>query len=538
MQLHSKWSSLLVGLAICSASVALVACGGGGSDAPVATTPPVTPPTTPPTTPPVAQAATLRGSVNDGISGAGIAGVTVSTGGQSTVTTDAGDYTLPVGTGTLVVSFKKAGYAEQTKVNSDLINVGDSSFLNASMLAFAQSTVLTGTAAQTVTVAGSTAAISLPADALRRADGSAAQGAITVNLTPINPASNVDTMPGSLVTLASGSFAPIESFGAVNITITDAAGFELNLSSGQSATIRIPAVTRGASLPATIPLFYFNTTTGQWIQDGTATLVGSGATAFFQGTITRLTTWNADQIVNTVFINSCVVDASGTAVAGARVSSEGINYIGSASTVSDAAGKFRIAVKSNARLALTASANGQVGTSIGINTTAVNQTITACLSLTQAAVTIKLSWGEQPRDLDSHIWAPDAAGTAREIDFTDRGVLGSSPYLNLDVDDTTSFGPEFVTIARLAKGATYRYWVRNYSETFTPGQTGSPARVELNVRGALRVFTPPTGETSSTRDWHAFDLVVDNNCAVNVVAVNTWATPAAPTYSGAPAYCN
>ena len=529
---------MLIGLAICSATVALVSCGGGGSEAPIATTPPTAPPTTPPATPPAAQVATLRGSVNNATTGAGLAGVTVSTGGQTTVTTAAGDYTLPVGTGTLIVSFRKTGYAEQTKVNSDLNNAGDSSFLNASMLAFAQSTVLTSTAAQTVTIASSTAAVGLPADGLSRADGSAAQGAITVNLTPINPATNIDTMPGSLVTLVSGNLSPIESFGALNVTILDAAGSELNLRSGQSATIRIPAVTRGAALPATIPLFHFNTATGQWVQEGSATLVGSGATAYYQGTVTHFSTWNADQAINTVFINSCVVNASGTSVAGARVSSEGIDYVGSASTVSDAAGNFRIAVKSNARLALTASANGQVGTSVGINTTATDQTITVCLTLTQAAVTIKLSWGAQPVDLDSHIWAPDAAGTAKEIYYASKGAIGSSPYVNLDVDDITSFGPEFVTIARLAKGATYRYWVRNYSNSYNPGQTGSPARVELNVRGALRVFTPPTGETNSTRDWHAFDLVVDNNCAVSVVTVNAWSTPAAPANIGVPAYCN
>jgi Carboxypeptidase regulatory-like domain len=545
MKLHALWNNWIGRLAIGGVCALLVACGGGG-DATTVTPPAVTPPavtppvvTPPAVTPPSATpVATLRGSVSDAASGAGIAGVQVSAGGQTTLTAASGAFTLPVGTGTQVVSFNKAGYAEQTKVNSDLNNAGDSSFVNATMLAFAQSTPLTGTAAQTVTVAGSTAAVALPADGLRRADGSAAQGVVTVNLTPINPAANVNTMPGSLVTVVGGATTPIESFGALNVTIADASGAPLNLRSGQSATIRIPATTRGAALPATIPLFHFNTATGQWVQEGTATLVGSGATAYYQGTVTHFSTWNADRVSETVFINSCVVNASGTAVVGARISSEGVDYVGNSSATSDAAGKFRIAVKASSRAALTASSNGLVGTSVAINSSTVDQTVTACLTLTQAAVTIKLSWGAQPSDLDSHIWVPNATGTAQEVYYSNRGSLGGSPYVNLDVDDVSSFGPEYITIGRVAKNSTYRYWVRNYSTSSNPGVTASPARVELNIRGALTVFTPPAGETTSTYDWYAFDLVTDATCNIAVTPVNTWSRPTAPTYAGAPVYCN
>jgi Carboxypeptidase regulatory-like domain len=545
MKSHLLWNHWIGRVVVGGACALLVACGGG-DDAPAVTPPAVTPPavtppavTPPAVTPPAATpVASLRGTVSDAASGAGIAGVQVSAGGQTTLTVASGAFTLPVGTGTQVVSFNKAGYAEQTKVNSDLNNAGDTSFVNATMLAFAQSTVLTGTAAQTVTVAGSAAAVALPADGLRRADGSAAQGAVTVNLTPINPAANINTMPGSLVTLVGGAPTPIESFGALNVTISDAAGAPLNLRSGQSATIRIPAATRGAALPATIPLFHFNTTTGQWVQEGTATLVGSGATAYYEGTVTHFSTWNADRIAQTVFINSCVVNASGTAVVGARVSSEGIDYIGNSSAVSDAAGRFRIAVKTNSRVALTASSNGLVGTSVGIDSTSVDQTVTTCLTLTQAAVTIKLSWGTAPSDLDSHLWVPNATGTAEEVYFSNDGLLSGSPYVNLDVDDTSSFGPEYITIGRVARNSTYRYWVRNFSGTSNPGITASPARVELNIRGALTVFTPPAGETATTRDWHAFDLVTDASCNIAVTPVNTWSRPTAPVYAGAPSYCN
>ena len=530
MKLHTKWARWINGLILSAACTLLVACGGGGSSSTPAPGGSSTP---------IAPSAVLQGSVNDAASGAGLSGVQVSVGTLSTVTNASGTYTLSVGTGTLVVSFRKAGYAEQTMVNSDLVNSGDSSYLNASMLQFAQSTVLTGTGAQTVTVAGSAAAVGLPVDGLRRSDGSLASGAVTVNLTPINPATNVNTMPGSLVTMSAGTAVPIESFGALNVTIVDSTGAELNLRSGQSATIRIPAVSRGAALPATIPLFHFNTTTGQWVEEGIATLVGSGANAYYEGTVTHFSTWNADKRVDTVVINGCVQNASGTAVVNARVTSEGIDYVGSAGASTDSQGRFSISAKRDARVALTASVNGRAGTSVAVSTGSANQTLTACLTLTQAAVKIKLSWGASPSDLDSHIWVPSSTGSAQEVYYGSSGSLSATPYVNLDVDDTSSFGPEYITLGRIARGATYRYWVRNYSGTFSPGQTASPARVELTVNGALTVFTPPVGE-GTNRDWYAFDLVVDSNCNISVVPKNSWlnGSPAAPAYSGAPSYCN
>jgi hypothetical protein len=52
---------------------------------------------------------------------------------------------------------------------------------------------------------------------------------------------------------------------------------------------------------------------------------------------------------------------------------------------------------------------------------------------------IVLTWGERPADLDSHITYP-----GNHIFF--RSKKGTDA--NLDVDDTTSFGPETITLER------------------------------------------------------------------------------------------
>ena len=151
-------------------------------------------------------------------------------------------------------------------------------------------------------------------------------------------------------------------------------------------------------------------------------------------------------------------------------------------------------------------------------TTAADATLPNCLvtAFTTAGINVKLTWGAKPEDVDSHLLAPDGS----HVYFSAPGDLAAAPYANLDVDDTDSFGPEVVTITRLMQG-TYRYAVHNYSGTFDPGMTGSPVRVELSRSGTLNVFTPPAGEGSNGW-WHVFDLVVDANCAVTLVPVNTW----------------
>jgi uncharacterized protein YfaP (DUF2135 family) len=148
-------------------------------------------------------------------------------------------------------------------------------------------------------------------------------------------------------------------------------------------------------------------------------------------------------------------------------------------------------------------------------------------------VNIKLSWGAAPADVDSYLLTPSGS----KIYYGSRGSLQVAPFANLDVDDTSSFGPEVVTINRLMVGA-YTYGVDNFSRTYTPGLTNSPIRVELNVGNSQRIFSATTGETTGTRFLRMFRLNVDASCNVTVEVVNTWenSTPSAPVAT-TPIYC-
>ncbi|MFM7505978.1 MAG: YfaP family protein, partial [Rubrivivax sp.] len=126
------------------------------------------------------------------------------------------------------------------------------------------------------------------------------------------------------------------------------------------------------------------------------------------------------------------------------------------------------------------------------------------LSSTRADDT--LNWGDRPSDLDSYLITPSGA----QVYYISRGSLTGAPFANLDVDDTTAYGPEVVTIARLMVG-TYKYAVNNYSGQSSAQFSVSSARVELSLTDRpVELFVPPTtGETSSTNWWHLFELDVD-----------------------------
>ena len=499
-------------------------CGGSSSTGGGTTTPP-----------PGSAKGTLVGKVSDNSTGLPLSGVTVTDGTINTTTAADGAYTLAESTAASgkAITFTKDNYAFGTKVVTLVANA--TTRADVSLVPVTYSTTITSQAtAQTLTVPGSPGQVQLPVNALVTSSGGAPSGNITANLTPIDPSSNPQIMPGNFTTSAGGM---IESFGAIEINFKDASGNNLNLATGKTATIRIPVAASATSPAATMPAFYFNSTTGKWVQEGTLTLGGTAPSQYYEGSVTHFSYWNADMAYDTTCISGKVVDANGTAKANAKVEAQGRDYIGTSEAWTATDGTFSILVKPGSVVIVTASSSNSLSQSEIVVTGTAGTSCTplpANLTLgstTSGSAKIKLTWGSNPRDLDSHLTGPitgtgsnATAATRFHVYYSNEGTLTSPPFAELDVDDTSSFGPEVITINRFEAG-TYRYSVHHFTGTgsiFT-----SPARVELQLNGETRVFTPPDPGATVLGDdsvWVVFELLAGSSGSVSVSPVNLYLT--------------
>jgi predicted ribosomally synthesized peptide with SipW-like signal peptide len=103
-----------------------------------------------------------------------------------------------------------------------------------------------------------------------------------------------------------------------------------------------------------------------------------------------------------------------------------------------------------------------IGINEGEETQAPQQTVTEELEDHQTRIV--LTWGAEPSDLDSHITGPSADGGRFHVYYGDSYHDDGSQVVFLDIDDTSSYGPETITttINHQITGE-YRYSIHDYS---------------------------------------------------------------------------
>ena len=487
---------------------------------------------------------TITGIVINNSNGAAVPSAVVTVGTKTTTTDANGSYTLTGITAGAdkVVDVARAGFARGSRIATVTNNATTRADL--SLLPVAYTTAFDPTTAQTLTANGAgTAQVALAPNTLVTASGAAPAGNVTANITPVDPTSNPQLMPGNFSAIVgTGAVATdgtIETFGAMEVTFADSTGAALNLVSGQTATIRIPVAAGATSPPASIPAYYYNATTGKWIEEGTLTLAGAAPDLYYTGDVSHFSYWNADMPLVTTCISGRVVNNANVAVAGAHVVAPGSDYIGTSEAYTAANGTFTVLVKEYSSVILYAITSDALSQSVVINTGPAGNVCTDSGDLKLGAVIggagsgsakITLTWGSEPYDLDSHLTGPDPSGTVPgstdptrfHVFYSDQGALAAPPYASLDVDDTTSFGPEVTTITQFFPGV-YRYSVHHYSGTGTI--FSSPARVELALNGVTQVFTPPDPGATAIGDdtvWQVFEITVNSSGAATVSPLNAY----------------
>ncbi|HWV45561.1 MAG TPA: putative Ig domain-containing protein, partial [Nitrospira sp.] len=339
--LRRRQGRTVVSAVVLSVMLVVVAgCGGGDSGG--GTPAPGTP-----------TAGTVVGQVSSLANGAPVSGATVKTDAGTTTTAADGKFSVPAPAGDRTLLHVEAnGFAEAFPVTQ--VRSGQSTNLGVKLVPTGATATVSVATGDTVSVPNSTARVTIPADGLVPKTGGMPAGSVTVSLTPINPSLDTNLMPGGFngISTGGGTAQPIESFGAMLVDIRDNGGNRYTLAQGKTSTIRIPLGTKSANPPATVPLWFFDETTGVWKEEGMATLQGTAPNQYYEGTVAHFSYWNADIVTERIFVTGCVKDANGQPVANALVQTEGLDYTGTAVDVTAADGTFSVAMRKSSRAKL------------------------------------------------------------------------------------------------------------------------------------------------------------------------------------------
>lgn len=124
-------------------------------------------------------------------------------------------------------------------------------------------------------------------------------------------------MPGNLIgSRTDGSISGMETYGMINVELRGDDNQKLQLATGHKAELVLPiAENQLDTAPATIPLWYFDESTGLWKEEGYSRRVGNK----YFGEVAHFTWWNNDDAYVVATLHVTVRNSDQTPVNGVRV---------------------------------------------------------------------------------------------------------------------------------------------------------------------------------------------------------------------------
>lgn len=188
------------------------------------------------------------------------------------------------------------------------------------------------------------------------------------------------------------------------------------------------------------------------------------------------------------------------------------------SDTTDSNGKFSISVGSGcytAEITKSGYVVGYFNVISGDELFATDETTTMVLTpiLSDNEYRIVLTWGSTPSDLDSHLTYYVNDVQKMHVYYSKpNGSYNGNNVASLDLDDTSSYGPETITIhlnsSLLTDNSVFRYSVHDYSDgssSTTTNLANSNAVIHLYKGNTLlNTYHVPQNGTGSV--WHVFDI--------------------------------
>lgn len=154
----------------------------------------------------------------------------------------------------------------------------------------------------------------------------------------------------------------------------------------------------------------------------------------------------------------------------------------------------------------------------GLGNTNQNATLNP-LQTSEYELRVVLTWGETPRDVDAHLAGVSLENSRFHIYYADRSYYENGELVGfLDVDDTSSYGPETMTLYKVDPDENYSFYLHDFTNRTSSNSTAlsnSGASLAIYVKGEyVRTIYIPTNQGGTL--WHAFDYDASDG-SINIV---------------------
>ncbi len=209
------------------------------------------------------------------------------------------------------IKFEKAGYYT---IYKSVIPIKNKMVFTKLQLVPKKLTKVINSVTGDVIVANGNAQLTISTNSIADANGNLFSGQVQVFAYWMDPSSDNTNleMPGNLTGRdKDGKEVCLQTLGMMAVELEDLAGNPLNIATGKFAEIKLPIPSSlDAQAKSTIPLWYYNTTKGGWIEEGVASRQGN----FYVGQVQHFSFWNCDFPRDVVNLKGRVLDVSGKAI--------------------------------------------------------------------------------------------------------------------------------------------------------------------------------------------------------------------------------